>query len=117
MVNALLSALAVEMPGLRRHMHALEATFHATSLCPTRRLSSPRTISKNTLHKSPITGKFLFHYSDNRINSSENWNAADNEARRHLTEESIYIHPFDGKDIWNGHATIIDELKGKLIIP
>ncbi|CAG5096669.1 Oidioi.mRNA.OKI2018_I69.XSR.g14728.t1.cds [Oikopleura dioica] len=47
----------------------------------------------------------------------ENWNAADNEARRHLTEESIYIHPFDGEDIWNGHATIIDELKGKLIIP
>ena len=98
-------------------MHALEVTFHATFLCPTRRLSSPQTISKNTLHKSLITGKLLFKYFDNRMYSSENWNAADSEARRHLTGESIYIHPFDGKEIWNGHATIIDELKGKLIIP
>lgn len=98
-------------------MHALEVTFHVTFLCPTRRLNSPQTISKNTLHKSLITGKLLFKYFDNRMYSSENWNAADSEARRHLTGESIYIHPFDGKEIWNGHATIIDELKGKLIIP
>jgi len=44
----------------------------------------------------------------------DNWNAADTEARRHLSEDAIYIHPFDGKDIWNGHATIVDELKEQM---
>jgi L-serine/L-threonine ammonia-lyase len=44
----------------------------------------------------------------------DNWNEADTEARRHLSEDAIYIHPFDGQDIWNGHATIIDELKEQM---
>ena len=55
---------------------------------------------------------YLLLFNVLQYHLSDNWNAADTEARRHLSEDAIYIHPFDGQDIWNGHATIIDELKG-----
>ena len=43
---------------------------------------------------------------------SEYWDIADQEARRRITDDSVlYINPFDHPLIWDGHASIIDELK------
>ena len=42
------------------------------------------------------------------------WNLADQEARKRIVDDSVlYINPFDHPLIWNGHATLIDELKEK----
>jgi len=45
----------------------------------------------------------------------EIWNDADSEARRRITDNSVlYISPFDHPKIWEGHASIISELKADL---
>merc|ERR1711990_767034 len=45
-------------------------------------------------------------------------NIADQEARRRITDDTVlYINPFDHPLIWEGHATIIDELKEANINP
>lgn len=43
------------------------------------------------------------------------WDDADEEARRRLTDNSVlYISPFDHPKIWEGHSSMIDELKLEL---
>ena len=42
----------------------------------------------------------------------EHWNIADQEARARIKDKTVlYINPFDHPLIWDGHATLIDELK------
>ena len=46
----------------------------------------------------------------------ENWNAADQNARKALAEDknAEYIPPYDDILLWEGHATVIDEIKKDL---
>ena len=46
------------------------------------------------------------------------WNIADQEARSRIKDDSIlYINPFDHPLIWDGHASLIDELKEDKVKP
>ncbi|MFB9886006.1 pyridoxal-phosphate dependent enzyme [Balneatrix alpica] len=40
----------------------------------------------------------------------ENWNAAHAHAMQLLDEHSAYIHPFDDPLLWQGHASLIEEV-------
>ena len=45
-----------------------------------------------------------------------NWNEANEEAQRYLSKEpdAFFVHPFNQKSTWQGHSTIIDEIKSQL---
>lgn len=49
----------------------------------------------------------------------ENWNAADELARKAVDEPSgaYYIPPFDDPLLWDGHASLIDEIKAAGVKP
>lgn len=47
----------------------------------------------------------------------ENWNMAHTHALEICDEASAYIHPFDDPLIWEGHATIIDEVAEAGVVP
>ncbi|MCB9763035.1 MAG: pyridoxal-phosphate dependent enzyme [Alphaproteobacteria bacterium] len=38
------------------------------------------------------------------------WIEADADARGRVTAAAAYVHPFDHPDLWDGHATLVDEL-------
>lgn len=42
-----------------------------------------------------------------------NWNEANDYALSLRDSETAYLHPFDDKDLWQGYATIIDEMAQK----
>lgn len=46
----------------------------------------------------------------------ENWNAADVLARKIVAEtqhpeKAVYVHPFDDSVLWEGHASLMEEIK------
>ena len=38
------------------------------------------------------------------------WNEAHAHALRHMDDDAAYVHPFDDPLLWEGHATIVDEI-------
>lgn len=45
------------------------------------------------------------------------WQDAHNYAMDLVSDESVYIHPFDDQLLWQGHATVIDEVNNMGIRP
>ena len=51
------------------------------------------------------------------IINGENWNEAHLHALSLIKENSAYIHPYDDPYIWEGHATVIDEISSAGVSP
>jgi L-serine/L-threonine ammonia-lyase len=51
------------------------------------------------------------------IITGDNWDAAHQHAMSLVKNESAYIHPFDDPNIWEGHASIIDEISNTGTVP
>ncbi len=51
------------------------------------------------------------------IVKGETWQEAHNFSIELSGNDSAYIHPFDDPLIWNGHATIVDEIKKSKLVP
>jgi len=51
------------------------------------------------------------------IITGENWDEAHMSAMEMLRKEIAYIHPFDDPVIWQGHASIIDEIASSGLTP
>jgi L-serine/L-threonine ammonia-lyase len=51
------------------------------------------------------------------IITGKNWDEAHMHAMELLQKEVAYIHPFDDPNIWEGHASIIDEISNAGITP
>lgn len=51
------------------------------------------------------------------IVTGENWDEAHRHAMSLLKRDGAYIHPFDDPYLWQGHASIIDEIASAGIIP
>ena len=45
-----------------------------------------------------------------------NWNEANEEAQKYLqnAKNAFFVHPFNQPTSWEGHSTIIDEIKQQL---
>ena len=45
-----------------------------------------------------------------------NWNEANEECQRHLqnAKNAFFVHPFNQSTSWEGHSTIVDEIKQQL---
>ncbi|RYH19979.1 pyridoxal-phosphate dependent enzyme [archaeon] len=72
----------------------------------------PTTTLPLMVHKLQLTGATV------RMGGA-NWNEADQQARLFLqtTPNAQYVHPFDHPLIWEGHATLVDELATQLTSP
>ena len=44
------------------------------------------------------------------------WNEANEEAKRYLSKDpdAFFVHPYGQESTWQGHSTIIDEIKSQL---
>ena len=51
------------------------------------------------------------------IIKGETWQEAHNYSLDLADHNSVYIHPFDNPLIWNGHSTIIDEIRKSILYP
>ena len=48
--------------------------------------------------------------------SGSNWNEANEKATECLKQDSkaAFVHPYDQETTWQGHSTIVDEIKEQL---
>lgn len=46
-----------------------------------------------------------------------NWDAANKEAMKLLEQDpdAFFVHPFEQESTWEGHATLVDEIKEQLL--
>ncbi|KAI8874726.1 tryptophan synthase beta subunit-like PLP-dependent enzyme [Backusella circina FSU 941] len=67
----------------------------------------PKTTPKSICDAIRLEGAQLVLYGDN-------WNSAESHARKLVKRNGIYVPSSDHPDIWQGHKTIIHELKSQL---
>jgi L-serine/L-threonine ammonia-lyase len=70
----------------------------------------PKTTKKRAIDLIKLEGADV-------IINGDNWNEAHNYAMSLVKNEIAYIHPFDDPNIWEGHASIIDEISNSGIVP
>ena len=70
----------------------------------------PKTTKKSSIDLIKLEGADV-------IITGDNWNEAHNYAISLVENKVAYIHPFDDPNIWEGHASIIDELSNSGITP
>ena len=70
----------------------------------------PKTTKKRAIDLIKLEGAKVIVIGDN-------WDAAHMYAMTLLNKQTAYIHPFDDPNIWEGHASIIDEINGTGIVP
>lgn len=80
------------------------------------RLSLPCTVVVPTATKQRMVEK-IRGTGANVIVKGNHWNEADNYLKNNVFKtinrdiiEPIYVHPFDNPEIWEGHATMVDEI-------
>jgi L-serine/L-threonine ammonia-lyase len=70
----------------------------------------PKTTKKRAIDLIKLEGA-------NVVITGEDWDAAHMHAMSLIENEVKYIHPFDDPNIWEGHASIIDEISNAGIVP
>ncbi|CCK69132.1 L-serine/L-threonine ammonia-lyase CHA1 KNAG_0C00180 [Huiozyma naganishii CBS 8797] len=112
------NAMRIQKIGERRaHVFASSggnAGFAAATAC--QRLSLPCTVVVPTATKTRMVEKIRNTGAKVIVNGAH-WKEADQHLKKTVmsqidlkTTEPIYVHPFDNPDIWEGHATLVDEI-------
>jgi len=70
----------------------------------------PKTTKKRAIDLIKLEGAEV-------IITGDNWDAAHMHAMSMVKNEIAYIHPFNDPNIWEGHASIIDEISSGGIVP
>ena len=70
----------------------------------------PKTTKKRAIDLIESEGAEVIIFGDN-------WNEAHTYALKISNGEAAYIHPFDDPNLWQGHASIIDEINDSSVTP
>ncbi len=61
--------------------------------------------------------KLIINQGAELVIHGETWLEAHTKALENITDDYVYIHPFDNPLLWTGHSTIIDEIKSSNVVP